>query len=244
MNILLVDDDVDITDAITDSIDFASLGYSGVYTAADAKTARDILRTETIDVMVTDIEMPGQSGIQLLEWVRDRQMQIIALFCTCYADFNYAKKAIELQCFDYFLKPIAYDELAKRLVQAKEEAEKRFPSAHKKVSPPPSGSKTGLISDVKAYIRTHLSEDLSSVLIAKRFFLNPDYLNRLFKEKEGITLHQYVLDERMETAKALLQNSQETINQISLSVGYDNFSYFSQVFRKYTGMTPGEYRKS
>ena len=244
MNILLIDDDVDVTDAITEGIDFASLGFTRVYTAADAHRAREILRSEQIDVMVTDIELPGQSGLQLLEWVRDRKMNIIVLFCTCYADFNYAKKAIELQCYDYFLKPIAYEELAARLRQAREEAEKRFYIEKEPEMEVPAHSRIRLIQDVKDYVNTHLSEDLSSALIAKRFFMNPDYLNRLFKEDEGMTLHQYVLDRRMDFVKQQLLATNLSINQIAQSAGYDNFSYFSQMFRKNTGLTPGDFRKT
>ncbi|MBQ7059905.1 MAG: helix-turn-helix domain-containing protein [Firmicutes bacterium] len=244
MNILLIDDDVDVTDAMIGAIDFSSLGFTRVFTAADARTAREILRSETIDVMVTDIELPGQTGLQILEWVRDRQMNTIALFCTCYADFNYAKKAIELQCFDYFLKPISYDELSERLRQAGKEAEKRFYSTKKPEPVLPSHSRICLIRDVKAYIASHLSEDLSSPLIARHFFMNPDYLNRLFKEDEGITLHQYILDTRIALVKKQLTSTNLSINQIAQSVGYDNFSYFSQLFRKKTGLTPVEYRKN
>lgn len=64
--------------------------------------------------------MPGGSGLELLEWVSN-DIKLVTIFCTSYAD-NYAKKAIELQCFDYFLKPIAYDELSNRIKKAYDEA--------------------------------------------------------------------------------------------------------------------------
>ena len=108
----------------------------------------------------------------------------------------------------------------------------------------PAHSRIRLIQDVKDYVNTHLSEDLSSALIAKRFFMNPDYLNRLFKEDEGMTLHQYVLDRRMDFVKQQLLATNLSINQIAQSAGYDNFSYFSQLFRKNTGLTPGDFRKN
>jgi two-component system response regulator YesN len=121
LNILLVDDDVDVVDGMLEAIDFNTLGFDRVMVAHDGSAALHILKTDVVNVMVTDIEMPSKSGIQLLEWVRDNKLPIVTIFCTCYADFNYAKKAVELHSFDYFLKPISYSELTDRLKAAGEE---------------------------------------------------------------------------------------------------------------------------
>ncbi len=124
MNALLVDDELDVLEGILDGVDFEALGFENVYTAQNAVRAREILETRDVDIMVTDIEMPGGSGLDLLCWVRDSELDIVTLFCTSYADFNYAKKAVELHSFDYFLKPISYEELQEHLAAAVREAEK------------------------------------------------------------------------------------------------------------------------
>ena len=74
--------------------------------------------------MVTDIEMPGESGLELMQWVRERRLEIVMLFCTVYADFNYAQKAVELHSFDYFLKPIYYPALQERIGAAVQETQR------------------------------------------------------------------------------------------------------------------------
>ena len=66
--------------------------------------------------------MPGESGLELMQWVRERRLEIVMLFCTVYADFNYAQKAVELHSFDYFLKPIYYPALQERIGAAVQEA--------------------------------------------------------------------------------------------------------------------------
>src|ERR1700730_14029243 len=55
--------------------------------------------------------MPQGSGLELLAWIREEQYSVQAIILTNYADFNYAQKAIELQSFEYFLKPIEFDKL-------------------------------------------------------------------------------------------------------------------------------------
>ena len=53
---------------------------------------------------MSDIEMPGESGLQLLEWVRNEQMEIACIFLTAHADFTYAKTAMRLDSVDYILQ--------------------------------------------------------------------------------------------------------------------------------------------
>ena len=111
LDVLLVDDELDVVEGIADGVDFAALGLEEVYVAQTSQRAKELLQSRDIGVMVTDIEMPGGSGLELLEWVRDNQMEVVTLFCTGFANFNYAQKAVELHSFDYFLKPIAYPAL-------------------------------------------------------------------------------------------------------------------------------------
>lgn len=118
MNILLVDDEQDILDGMILGIDFEALGIGTVFTASSSSEAKSMILSNHIDILVADIEMPGESGIELLEWIRSTDLEIVSLFCTSYSNFDYAKKAVELHCFDYYLKPIAYEELQKHLMAA------------------------------------------------------------------------------------------------------------------------------
>ncbi len=125
MNILLVDDNRYTLQGLLDGIDFKELGFSDVYTSCSAAGAKEILRQNRIEIVITDIEMPGGTGLELLEWINVQYPNIITLFCTSYADFNYAQEAIRLHCFDYYLKPIKYSEFTCHLQKAIEAAKKR-----------------------------------------------------------------------------------------------------------------------
>ena len=67
MNLLLVDDQTSVLEGMLNGVDFESLGYTKVYTAVNAADAIKICEENSIMVLVTDIEMPGQSGIELNE---------------------------------------------------------------------------------------------------------------------------------------------------------------------------------
>lgn len=96
---------------------------------------------------------------------------------------------------------------------------------------------------VKAYIRSHLDQELSRETLAACVHLNADYLGRLFKAECGLSLKDYVTRERMALAGALLKNTDIPVSEVALCTGYHNFAHFSTAFRKYSGMRPLTYRQ-
>lgn len=96
---------------------------------------------------------------------------------------------------------------------------------------------------VKAYIRSHLDQELSRETLAACVHLNADYLGRLFKAECGLSLKDYVTRERMALAGALLANTDIPVSEAALRTGYHNFAHFSTAFRKYWGMSPLAYRQ-
>ncbi|WP_157827564.1 response regulator transcription factor [Niallia nealsonii] len=111
MNILIVDDDRFVVSALEQKINWTSLGIQQIYTAYNIRQAKKIFEETTIHILLSDIEMPQGSGLELLAWIRSEGFNVQAIYLTNFADFNYAQKAIELQSFDYYLKPIEFDKL-------------------------------------------------------------------------------------------------------------------------------------
>lgn len=101
----------------------------------------------------------------------------------------------------------------------------------------------GTIREICLYIRQHYNENITLNGLAERFFLHPNYLSRLFKEKTGKNFIEYLTEVRMERVKELLKSSDLKIVEICAMTGYDNPRYFSKVFKQATGMTPREYRE-
>ncbi|SEJ70177.1 response regulator transcription factor [Paenibacillus polymyxa] len=113
VQILLVDDESYVTESLAATIPWESLGIERVHQAASALAAVDVLEAHDIDILVTDIRMPGMTGLELIVEVNERWPHIRSLLLTGYADFEYAKKALQLKAFDYILKPVDDDEFIK-----------------------------------------------------------------------------------------------------------------------------------
>ena len=99
------------------------------------------------------------------------------------------------------------------------------------------------VTTVKNYIRSHLDENLTRESLAAMVYLTPDYLSHLFKRETGFSLTNYIIYERIEEAKRLLAGTSQNISDIATRCGFQNISYFSKQFRRFTGVTPREFRK-
>jgi two-component system response regulator YesN len=95
---------------------------------------------------------------------------------------------------------------------------------------------------VSEYIRQHLSTDLKLERIAEQFYFSSSYLRKLFKDEYGLTLKEFIFNERITLAKRLLEDPVLTISNIAEQVGYMSVTSFSKAFKSGTGTTPGEYR--
>ena len=91
-------------------------------------------------------------------------------------------------------------------------------------------------------IESDLSEDLSLKVLAKAAGLSEYHFLRLFKQSTGLTPHQYVISQRIERAKELLQKTQMTITEIAYLLGFSTPAHFTHHFRRKTGITPREMR--
>ena len=91
---------------------------------------------------------------------------------------------------------------------------------------------------MKAYIESHLSDELDRDTLAAMVYLNADYLSHLFKKDTGSSLINYIIDRRIAHSKELLAKGEMSIRDIAITCGFQNISYFSRQFKKSTGMTP------
>ncbi|MGG1613334.1 response regulator transcription factor [Paenibacillus sp. FSL K6-2441] len=96
-----------------------------------------------------------------------------------------------------------------------------------------------VVKEVLRLVNEEMDQELTLHMVADRIYINSSYLSRLFKQEMGVAFSDYVLERKMERAKALLQEGHK-VYDAARSVGYRDVSYFTKVFRKYWGVNPGE----
>ena len=98
------------------------------------------------------------------------------------------------------------------------------------------------INGILDYIHEHYSENLSTAMLAKKWYLSESYICHMFKKASGKTIIGYINDLRIEKASLLLENTSESISCIAMEVGFDDVNYFDRIFKKKLGVSPKNYR--
>jgi len=125
MNILIVDDQPNVLNFLTTSINWETVRIEKIFSASSVLIAKDIIRKNPVDILLTDIEMPIENGLDLIKWIRTEDYPIESILLTSHSDFIYAKQAIPLGVVDYVIQPASDEEIlaaverAVRVIEAK-----------------------------------------------------------------------------------------------------------------------------
>lgn len=93
------------------------------------------------------------------------------------------------------------------------------------------------------YIYSSLHTRITLAALAGYVHLNPNYLSRLFKKETGISISLYIQGKKIEAAQNMLEFTDDSVSQIASTLSFPTQSYFIEVFKKQTGMTPKKYRE-
>ncbi|WP_044482107.1 response regulator transcription factor [Paenibacillus antibioticophila] len=111
MNVMIVDDELSAIEAVRNGIQWETLGIGKVYTATNVQDAIRQFQKRSIDILLSDIEMPMGSGLELLKWTNEHYPNVKCIFMTCHADFHFLQEAMQLGSVDYILKPLEFSKV-------------------------------------------------------------------------------------------------------------------------------------
>ena len=236
-SLIIIDDEPKIADGMAQLFPWNNIGFEVVRVFTSAVEALDFLNQNPVDVVLSDIQMPDMTGLELCQRLLGREKTKVVLFSS-YQNYEYFRSAIQMGVADYLLKPLTYQALTETFAKLKEKLDESNPSA----SEQPVGYYEGLIQQVEDYLRGHI-QDATLTRCAKRVALSPSYLSRIYKEYSGKNFADRLLELRMERACELLGNPDYRAYDVAYDVGYDSPNNFSRAFKAYTGWTPSEYRR-
>lgn len=95
---------------------------------------------------------------------------------------------------------------------------------------------------IRRFLKTHLNDKFTLKDISDQIGYSPNYCDSLFKKKTGFAIMDYVIRERIEQAKGLLAENVLSLKEISETIGFDDYNYFSRAFKKRTGYSPLKYK--
>lgn len=259
MKVIIIDDEPVHVRGLMKYVKWNKFGFDKVVGVSSAKEALKLLQEEPFDLVVTDINMPGMNGLELIRQIHVHGKNPDIIIVSGYNEFTYAQEAIRLGVCAYILKPIKTEEMEDNIQIIAEKKKWQLMNEEKKtefdilsqimeeesVKADNHERKTihPSIQKILVYIGKNFATDITVQEIAEEFRLNECYLSALFKKEVGINLSNYLQRYRANRAMELLKNSDLRINEIAYRVGYQNPSYFSEQFKKIYNITPSEIRK-
>lgn len=243
--VFLADDERWITIGLKKMIEKTGLPFQVVGEAYDGVTTLEAVEEKKPEVLFTDIRMPGLDGLALLEKLNERMPDMKVVIISGYAEFSYAKKAIQMHAFDYLLKPIEQeqlDELLGRLdVLFRREGAQGLQEENmcemSVVNPT-------IAKKIVKEIKENYAQDISLTELAEKYGFSTGYVSALVKEELGLSFSEYVTGKRIQKAKGLLTNPELSIEQVAELSGYHDYFYFTKVFKRCVGISPNKYRKN
>ena len=240
--VLLVEDERSIRVGLKKLIEEVIGGFEVIKEADNGRVALDWLKGNVPDLIITDIRMKEMSGLEMIERVRDRFLDLPVLIISGYSDFDYAKKAIRFGVSEYMLKPMDRLELTQYLTRVRKRLDESNAPIHG-LTADLLREEHRLIRKVRELVHVRLEQEVSLQLMADLVELTPQYLSVLFKQETGQNFIDYVSECRMSRAKQLLRETNLKVYEVGALSGYANAKYFMSMFKQIVGQTPGEYRE-
>lgn len=241
-NLIVVDDEKFIRESLF-SFDWETIGVKPCGCFESGEKALEYIMKNPVEVVLTDIRMPGMTGVSLVAKIKEINPDIAVICISGYSDYEYLRACLQVGANDYLLKPIDKDDLFEtvgKLMLGRTALREDVSSVieednEKKVQ-------HHYINIVLKYIEENYFKSVSLEKAADVVGLNPVYLSYLFKKIKKVNFSEYLNEVRLKKAEELLTDSTLKIGEISEQIGYKDARYFSSLFKKRTGMSPNEYR--
>ena len=238
-SVVFVDDNPLILQSLRHSIPLESLGYQLAGAFTNSSEALAFCCENRPQMLITDIKMPGMSGLELIERLQTVYSNFSSIVITGYDEFAYAQKALRLGAIDIILKPIDDESLIAALRRASGLRDASTHSAETAVVAADSGfhaldpeiQTTAAVRRALDYLQDHLSEKTSLAELADYAGLSSAHLSKLLKKETGMNFVDINNRMRVEKAITLLTDGRYKVYEISNMVGINNYAYFYQIFK-------------
>lgn len=244
--VLIVEDENIIRKGITFQMDWVNYDCLVIGGASDGEEGLEKIKDLKPDIVITDIRMPFKDGLTMVEEaLAFHHFETILL--TGYSEFDYAKKAISLGVTEYILKPINYALLRqalKKLITRKAASQNDSLEKYRSVLDIDlMASGSGYTIQAVEYIKSHYSEKISLGSASEMCKISSVHLNTKLKEDTNYTFNDLLNRYRIMKAIEMIRTKDVLIYEIAEMVGFNDYKYFSHVFKKYVGHSPSSLLK-
>lgn len=253
-NVLVVEDEEIIRKGLIYSTDWLKYDCQVIDEASNGIQGVEKILKLKPDIVIFDINMPMKNGLEMLEETYNKH-SFSSIIISGYDDFEYAKKAIDYNVTGYLLKPIDEDELIKALEKAKNKLKvsRKYLNIMDNLVDLNAYFKDDIYeqninyskttNQIIDYIQKNYKEKITNNTFMDITAMGKTYINSTFKKDTGKTITSFINEYRILKSTIYLIETDETIQNIAEKVGFCDYRYYIEVFKKYTNSTPSEFVK-
>jgi len=265
--IIIIDDEPMILMGLQKLVQWEEINCVISGTAKNGEEGLDLIKRVQPDIVISDIRMPKLSGLEMIHSAQKIQKDTKFIVLTGHRDFDYAREALDLGVIKYLLKPTNIEDIKSAVLEAmmmlddersKEEDIKALREILNQVEADDTvetddtemnkgESETRIkylaISGIQ-YMKENFDKKLDLQTVADHLYISTWYLCKVFKNELNNSFVQLLNEIRIQEAQRLLTESNKKVYEICELVGYIDVPYFTKTFKKYTGLTPNQYRNT
>jgi len=242
---LVGDGDDDYVSSLISRLNWDGVGAKPVAAISDYRNLQDAISEHGPEVLILGVERPSWDPIPILKDIPGRIILVSSA-----DDFLYADASASPNVYRIFSKPVKNAELEKCLkdlvleLREQKELEEQEERIIDDVIPLMASSENPVVNKAIEYTSSHYMELMGLREASECCGVTESHLSRTFRECTGMNYLQYLNAVRINMASKLLVEEDLQIADIAHRCGFPTAGYFSKMFRKFSGMTPKEYRES
>ncbi len=242
LRVIIAEDEPAIMSNLRDFINTNIDGFTVVKTFDDGEGAIEYIKSNPVDIIMTDVCMPKVSGIEIAKYVYENSLEIAVIFVSAYRDYSYVKQGMDYGVITYIEKPVMPRELRAALDKAKNTVGDISEPEINEASDNEPVDDSRIMEIALLYIQENFKKsDISLYDVSKHVYLSYRYFSGIFTRHMGMGFVKYLNSLRIEEAIRLLKTGKYTVKEISDKVGFRNCNYFIKIFKQSTGVTPKQY---
>jgi YesN/AraC family two-component response regulator len=241
--ILIVEDESLVAQDIAQILKDEEYGVCAI--ANNGKTAIEKVAEFCPDLVLLDVRIKGElDGINVGEQIQ-LFYNIPLIYLTAFSDSETIKRAQATNPHGFVLKPFRREQLISSIAVAlTTHAANKLKQDKSEAQPEEKATASYRLKSTISYINDHLDQNINLDLLSGAIGMNPSYFCRVFQQEIGYSPYQFIIRQRVEKAKNLLENRDLSISDIALQCGFASHSHLDRHFHKLVGITPKAYRNS